>query len=536
VKRPWSELLPLLLLLIATWLVYGQALGHGFLSTWDDPRYVTANEAIRGFSLDHLRQAFTSYYVGNYAPLQIVSYMADYTLWGLRASGFIFTNILLHAMAGLLYYRLLLTLGMARLGAVAAAGIFLLHPVQVESVVWVSQRKNLLAMVFFLLALHAWRRFRQSGGWWYGLCLAAFLAALLSKSVAVVLPLVLLLFDLCLVPAARRGRWLLDKLPFAAVAGLTGLLAFYSQSAEFQGGRMGYLGDSPWLQLLTMLPVFAHYLGLLLWPARLSAIYQPPLKLAMDGEVAAAALLLGLAALGGWLLWRRRRESFFWYALFFVGLLPVSHIVPLATLMNDRYLYFPMLGAAGLAGATLGPLAAGRRLPASLVTGAVLLALGLAAAARVPVWRDSVTLWRDTVTKVPGSKEAWLFLAETIYLDQRNPQGALGPYQKALDIDATYPFAMNSVGVYGETGAFLREHLQRREAARRNPRDPAAQVAVALTYAEAGNWPEAERLYARGAAIGGEELLDRDPSLRAYRGTPLYLELAARFRRRAGSR
>ncbi|HEY5976088.1 MAG TPA: hypothetical protein VIU41_15245, partial [Geobacteraceae bacterium] len=339
----WRPNVLALLLLVATWLVYGQALGHGFLSTWDDPRYVTGNEAIRGVSLDHLRLAFTSYYMGNYAPLQIVSYMVDYTLWGLRAGGFIFTNILLHTMAGLLYFRLLLNLGLGRLGAWAAAGLFLLHPVQVESVAWISQRKNLLAMVFFLLALHAWHRYRQAGGRWYLLCLVAFLAALLSKSVTVVLPLVLALFDLCLLPAARRQRWLLDKLPFLAVAGLAGLLAYYSQSAEFQGGRMGYLNDSPWQQLLTMLPVFVRYLGLLVWPSRLSAIYQPPLKTAMDGEVVASALLLGLFVLAGWLLWRRRRDSFFWYALFFVGLLPVSHLVPLTTLMNDRYLYFPML-------------------------------------------------------------------------------------------------------------------------------------------------------------------------------------------------
>src|SRR6266702_2626618 len=160
-NRLKPHIIPLLALLAATFAVYWQTLGHEFLLTWDDQKYVTANEAVRGFTLAHLQTAFTTFYIGNYAPLQIISYMADYTLWGLRATGFIFTNILLHALNGLLYYFLVFRLGGRRLWAFLASFIFLLHPVQVESVAWIAQRKNVLAMLFFLISFLLYTAYRR---------------------------------------------------------------------------------------------------------------------------------------------------------------------------------------------------------------------------------------------------------------------------------------------------------------------------------------------------------------------------------------
>src|SRR6266702_3945087 len=253
-NRLKPHIIPLLALLAATFAVYLQTLGHEFLLTWDDQKYVTQNEAVRGFTPAHLRTAFTTFYIGNYAPLQIVSYMADYTLWGLRASGFIFSNILLHALNGLLYYLLLFRLGGRRLWAFLAAFIFLLHPVQVESAAWIAQRKNVLAMVFFLISFLLYTAYRQprsedrgprSGKLYYTGSVAAFLCALLTKSVAVVLPPILLLYDYCLLPKERRRGWLADKTPYVLAEGVVAFLAWTSQQAGLGGGRRGYFGGGP---------------------------------------------------------------------------------------------------------------------------------------------------------------------------------------------------------------------------------------------------------------------------------------------------
>src|SRR6266568_9353271 len=157
------HLSPLLLLMIVTIAVYGGTVGHDFLINWDDDRYVTGNEAVRGLTLAHLQEAFSTFYVGNYAPVQIVSYMLDHALWGMRASGFLATNVLIHGVNTLLFYGLIFRLQRDRLWACLAAFIFLVHPVQVESVAWISQRKNLLAMLFFLGAFHLYVLAKERG-------------------------------------------------------------------------------------------------------------------------------------------------------------------------------------------------------------------------------------------------------------------------------------------------------------------------------------------------------------------------------------
>jgi hypothetical protein len=140
---------------------------------------------VQGVSLNHLRAAFTQYFVGNYAPLQILSYMLDHALWGLHPAGFLLTNLLCHLVAGILFYLLVRRIDGRGSVALLAALFFLIHPVQVESVAWISQRKNLLAMVFSLAAWHGYLGFRESGAgagrWWrYAGSLLAFLLACLS--------------------------------------------------------------------------------------------------------------------------------------------------------------------------------------------------------------------------------------------------------------------------------------------------------------------------------------------------------------------
>ena len=167
--------------------VFGGCLDHGFVDTWDDALYVTANPAIRGFGRDQWRAALFGFHAGNWAPVQMVSYMVDHALFGLEARAFLRTNLLLHALNGILLYALASRLSGRRTWPALGAALFLVHPVQVESVAWVSQRKTLLAMLFTLVALHAWvsrLRDERHAPRHVAMALVAFMAALASKSVA----------------------------------------------------------------------------------------------------------------------------------------------------------------------------------------------------------------------------------------------------------------------------------------------------------------------------------------------------------------
>jgi hypothetical protein len=441
-------------------------MGHQFLTGWDDPTYVIKNEAIRGFTWEHLKTAFTTYYVGNYAPVQVVSYMIDYSLWGMKASGFLFTNILLHAANGVLLYLLLIRIHEARVWAFFASLLFLLHPVQVESVAWISQRKNVICMFFFLVAFYGYVRFREKtsgqGTFWYLVAVTAFILSLLAKSVAVILPPLLIIYNLSFPDRQARKGLLIDKIPFVLAAAVVAFLALESQSPEFDGGRVHhYYGGSLLNTFFTMLPVLARYLGMIFWPANLSAWYNPPIRTGIDGAVAwSGMLLLALISLGI-LLWRRQRGLFFWYVVFFTGLGPVSQIVPITTLMNDRYLYFPLLGAAPFLCALLLPTATvsdllkpGRQMAISGVLLVAVLLCALTTINRTAVWRDSVTLWQDAVTKSPGVSLVHHGLGCALLNDGRTDE-AIAELTTALQLNPNNEETYNQLGIaYGKKGHF----------------------------------------------------------------------------------
>ncbi|NJD92336.1 MAG: hypothetical protein FIA91_12640, partial [Geobacter sp.] len=450
----FADIAAILLIIAATWLLFGRAMGQSFLTNWDDPRYIVQNEAIRGFTWQHLKSAFSSFYVGNYAPLHIISYMVDYSLWGLDARGFTAVNITLHAFNGALLFALFRSFGAALLPALCGALLFCVHPVQVESVVWLSQRKNLLAMFFSLISFLCyvkWHKSEEPGpAQFYAVALIAFILALLAKSAAVVLPPMLLLYDLNRRRAAGLPKLLRPLLPYLAATGLVAVLAMISQSPEAGGGRAPYHGGTVLSTALTMFPVLVKYLGMLFWPSALSAVYDPPIKSSVAlAVVAGVGLFLLLAAAGIW-LYRWKRELFFWYAAFFIALLPVSQLVPLVTLMNDRYLYFPMIGVAGVVCFAVNRLdfRANRGLRGAVIaaSAAVLFPLATVSFNRIPVWHDAPTLWADAVHKAPGAHAAWFGLAEAEH-DAGRFEAARFAYLRALSIKPDNIETMENLGV-----------------------------------------------------------------------------------------
>jgi Flp pilus assembly protein TadD len=455
-----SHLIPIIVLLGVTFVVYAGTLGHDFLLNWDDSLYVVENEAIRGITWEHVKDAFTRFYIGNYAPLHIISYMFDYTLWGLRPGGFIFTNVLVHAVNGILLYALLFRIHRRKAVGFLAALVFLLHPVQVESVAWISQRKNLLALFFFLVSFHFYLSYRTAeklrSAFFYVSSLSAFILALLSKSVAIILPLVLFLYDLCCLEKSNRKSWITNKIPFLFAAGAALLIALKSQMPENDGGRISYAIEGPLGVFYTMLTVLVRYFKLLFWPTGLSAVYMPPMKVRMDAAVAGSALFAVLLVVLGFYLYRRRKELFFWYALFFAGLLPVSQIVSIVTLMNDRYLYFPMVGAAALYGLLALPSADRaydlRNRSMAIILALLIMPLPWLSWQRTSVWSNDASLWTDTARKTPSSPLAWNGLGMS-YVDAGRSDEAADAFLKALSLDPDYRLALNNIGaLYNSRG------------------------------------------------------------------------------------
>ena len=400
--------------------IYANALTFDFLSSWDDNFYLLENDLIPHLSWPNLKETFTNFFVGNYAPVHIISYMVEYAFWGFAPSGYHAANLVLHGGNGVLAYFLFRRLRLPPGAALVAAVLFLCHPVQVESVAWISESKNLLALGFLLVAFHGYCAYRDapSRRWrWYAVALAAALLALLCKSIAVIFPAVLVLYDLCFPRRGepRRGIAVADKLPFVLAAAVVVVMTLVGQSEQAGGGRRDFPGGSPLSTLYTMLPVLGSYLRDCLVPGDLLPYYLVKIRTHVDGTVIAMVLVaLGLI-LFGWFLWRRNRHAFFYYAFFFLALLPVSQVVPLVTLKQDRYLYVPLLGFAGLVAE--GGNFLWQRFPRGrkVVAGTALLLI-LAHSAltlkQVRIWRDDLTLWNHTVSVDPENMMGWVLLAK----------------------------------------------------------------------------------------------------------------------------
>jgi tetratricopeptide (TPR) repeat protein len=432
------------ILVLITFSIYWQALGHPFLILWDDRSYVTNNTIIKGLTWQNIKTVFSSSYFYNYAPIHLISYMVDYTLWGLRPAGFIFTNIFIHAANGVLFYFLLKKWWWRTFPAFIAALIFLIHPVQVESVVWISERKNVLSLFFFLIAFYCYLLYREHNGRFHlGFYVSTFFAlvlSLLTKATPVVFPLVLLAFDICFPQKRHRRVWLVDKIPFFLAVLVAALLTIKSQSPEIGGGTTSYHGGTPLTTLYTMMPVLIRYLGMTLWPTNLSAVYSPAIKSGIDLEVALSAMLLFLIMVLGIFFYYRKRDLLFWLLTFFLGLLPVSQIVPLVTLMHDRYLYLPMIGASAFL-SSLFFMALHRDIKwRKLVNATVILVLliffihcSISTITRIPVWQNDRTLWQDAILKVPYSPKAHYQYAHVMELEG-NLNEAIKHYEAGLKL------------------------------------------------------------------------------------------------------
>lgn len=410
----------ILTIIAVAFFLYASTLGHGFIFIWDDYKYVVNNSDVHGFSSANLKAVFSNYYVGNYAPLHLISYMCDYQLWGLDPLGYHFSNIAMHALNGILVYRLFTALEIPAGASLFGAVLFVAHPVQVESVAWVSERKNLISAAFFLLALLSYINYRNrinNLARDYSLSLIFFTCALLSKSAAVIFPLVIASYDLCYKRGGPGRLKIIDKLPFLFLSLAAGILAVLTQNRNAHINIGDYPGGTPTAAVWTMIPVFISYVGDLVCPFDLSPYYMVPVRRYIDTAVLLSIFVFVCMIIAGVRFCRRDNRMAFFTSIYVLSLLPVMQFIPIiSTLKNDRYLYFPMIGAAGAAAIAASFLlrqdSGGIRNATAAIAVIVCVVLGSTAYRQSLIWKDNISLWKHALKQNPENMLAWLMLAK----------------------------------------------------------------------------------------------------------------------------
>ena len=432
-----------LLLVAATLIAYQRAWHAGFI--WDDDFYITRNPLLTApdgwrriwFSLDSPSQ---------YWPMVYSSFRLERSLWGLNPAGYHWVNIFLHAANALLVWRLLRRLAVP--GAWLAAALFALHPVHVESVAWITERKNVLSLFFYLLALLAWVDFVANGPRrvtrYYGQALVLYLLALLSKTTACTLPAALVLVLWLRHKPITRSRWL-QIVPFFALGLGMGLLTIWWE--RHHQGTAGSLFALGWLERLLIASRAAwFYAGKLLWPANLMFSY-PRWTINPASPLAYAWLVAGVA-LSVAIFFARRyvgRSVETAAAFYLATLSPLLGFIMLYTFrytfVADHYQYVASIGPLALlaAGITvgLGVLGKGKSLATAACCLLLLLALGTLTWRQCGMYADAETLYRTMIARNPNSFMAHNNLGGLLVEEGRGDE-AIAHFRTALRIEPRF--------------------------------------------------------------------------------------------------
>jgi tetratricopeptide (TPR) repeat protein len=470
---------------------------NGEFLAFDDDVYVTQNPLVTGGLRAHaLLGAFTSFYAGNWHPLTWLSHMLDVSLFGVTPAGHHATSVLLHAANAVLAFLALSELTGTRWRAAVAAALFAVHPLRVESVAWVAERKDVLSACFGLAALWAWARFarRDTRASYWG-SVALFAAALLSKPMLVTFPFLLLLLDAW--PLGRlespRALWprVREKWPFFALSAASCLVTLAAQASGVKAVPLA-------LRLENAMVAYAEYVLRVADPRELAAIYPYRDFISPRAFFAALALVGGVTGLA--LLQARRRPWLLVGWLWFAGMLvPTLGLVQVGVqAFADRYTYLPFLGLALAASFTLGELAErahfGRPLAIS-AAGLVLAALVWQTRAQVRTWHSTVTVFTHAIEV---TRSNWFAHTELgVALAARGElEPAREEFEAALRIRPDLPRALANLGrLLAETGAPEEGADDLERALALDPQLSGARLALGSALERAGRGADAEDAY-----------------------------------------
>ncbi len=517
-SRPVVRLIWMVMLLAATLIAYLPALRCGYI--WDDEAYVQNFRLRDAEGLGRIWFDLGS--IPQYYPLVHTTYWLERRLWGDLPAGYHLVNVLLHGLAAVLVYRILT--GLRVPGAWLAAAVFALHPIQVESVAWITERKNVLSGVFYLLAMLAYFRFArldesrptENRGRWYGVSLLAFVCAMLSKTVTSTLPPALLLITWW-----KRGKimWrdVLTILPFLVIGAPLGIL-----SAWMEKNNVGAKGPQWDFSLLDRFLIAGRalwfYPAKLLSPSKLTFIYP---RWEIDSTAAwqyvyPAAAIGVLVAL--WLARHRLGRGPLVGVLFYAGTLVPAlgffDVYPMRySFVADHFQYLAGLGLvavlAGFVGHRLASMEAEKRNTLGILVGIVLCVLGALTWMQCFVYLNLETLWKDTVRKNPGSYLAQNNLGE-IYLDNKELELALPHFEAALKAKPDHASTHNNLGnIYQLQGKFEEAERKYRQAIKYNPDHPMVRNNLGTVLFEMKRNRAAEEQYNKALAMNPKLIIAR---------------------------
>ena len=524
------------------WVVFGQTLRHEFVN-YDDNFYVYENpEVARGLTLQGIIWAFTHVHSSNWHPLTWVSHMLDCQFYGLHAGGHHLTNILLHMATAILLFLVLRRMTGFLWRSAFVAAVFAIHPLRVESVAWVAERKDVLSGLFFMLTLWAYTRYAQgrsnverrksSAGSSslapdYFLVLFFFALGLLCKPMLVTLPLVLLLLDYwplgrvaggeSRVTSGIKGKpstlnctpntfgvqlstLLLEKLPLLGLAVASSVVTIFAQHEAIQSFEKFSLP----LRMGNALISYVAYLGQMFWPSGLAVLYPFPAGGVEGSRVVLSLVLLAGISTGVFIL--RRRPYFligwWWYLIM---LAPVIGIVQVGVQARaDRYTYLPQIGLYLLLTWAVADLCAGwrhHRVALGGLATVILVSLIFCARTQTSYWRNSESLWTHTLACTSGNYVAHNNLGRSFPQKKRMDE-AIAQYQKALQINPDNADAhINLASALGQQGRVDEAIAHCQKALQINPHSAGAHKILGNALLQLGNVDEAIAQYQKALQI-----------------------------------
>ncbi|MGO8988895.1 MAG: tetratricopeptide repeat protein [bacterium] len=458
-------------LIFLTMTAYWEVRRNDFINL-DDNLYVTENSHVqKGITLKGIFWAFTSTENGQWHPITWLSHMIDYQFFGLDARGHHMTNLLLHIINTLLLFILLYRMTAAAWQSGFVAALFALHPLHVESVAWISERKDVLCAFFWILALMTYFRYvKNQTKRWRLLLLLCFIFAVMAKSMAVTLPFVLLLLDYW--PLSRMElketdhipilfaspsltlmnrnisivKLLSEKLPLFSVSAVISLFTIFT---NYRVGSLTSVDKLSWMVRFQNAAVsYVGYISKMFWPSPLAVLYPHQIKLPFWHVAWAASIFLIITVLV--LLVKKKRPylvvGWMWYV---VTLLPVIGLVQAGIQrMADRFAYIPMIGLLIIVVYGCADIVNKWHLSKAVLSGAcglVLLILMLCTKSQVILWRNSITLFEHTLSVTANNYLIYNNLGVTL-ARQGKDQKAFLQYQKALEINPRYADAHYNLG------------------------------------------------------------------------------------------
>lgn len=455
-------------LVVAVVAVYGQVGGHKFLH-YDDDQYITENQAVRsGLTMQGVAWALTTTHFSYWHPVTWLSHMTDVELFGLNARAHHFVSLSFHAANAVLLFLVLAWATGGLWQSAVAAALFAVHPLHVESVAWLAERKDLLSTFFELLAIGAYVRYaRRPGIARYLPVLLLFALALMAKPMAVTLPFVLLLLDYWPlqrlfpnpVPVGAPGNEhsarprtlgvLGEKVPLVLLSAACGVITLLAPGVQHASSTLERLPLG--IRAANALVAVVAYLGKMVWPSSLAVYYPYHESTLFSWKIAGAAAFAAAATILALRTARRRPYLAFGWFWYLVTLLPVSGLIQVGgQAMADRYTYLPLTGIFVAISWGVADLTAGRgrwRLPAlAAAAGAALCVLAFVAWRQAGYWQDDRTLFSHAIEVTSGNYLAELNLGVALEREHRVAE-AIPHYREALRIRPSYPDAHYNLAV-----------------------------------------------------------------------------------------